>query len=182
MRRFFRLLDDLTIPHRWHIGEVRAPDGVEPLLGDGIACARDDLSADVTDHGQVLEFFLTSWAVPIAAAPLAKAVVDVAGPDVQMVPVRIETQTGFDVLNALRVVRCLDESRSEFMKWTEQDHRADLAGQYRMVTKLLLDTARIPDDARMFRVEGWLIALIVSEEVKVAMERVGCFGAKFQSV
>ncbi len=33
-----------------------------------------------------------------------------------------------------------------------------------------------------FRVEGWLVALIVSEPVKEAMEQIGCFGAKFVEV
>ena len=41
------------------------------------------------------------------------------------------------VLNSLRVLRCIDEERSEFVKWTKQDHRADLAGQYRQITKLV---------------------------------------------
>jgi hypothetical protein len=86
------------------------------------------------------------------------------------------------VLNSLRVVRCLDEGRSEFIKWTEDDHRADLAGQYRQVTKLVLERSAIPVDAHFFRIDGWLVALVVSEVVKDAMERVGCFGAKFIEV
>ncbi len=83
------------------------------------------------------------------------------------------------MLNAVRVIRCLDEKRSEFIKWTEHDHRADLAGKYRQVTKLVLIPGAIPPDAHIFRVDGWEVALIVSEVVKVAMESVGCFGAKF---
>jgi hypothetical protein len=63
------------------------------------------------------------------------------------------------VLNALRVIRCLDEERSEFIKWTEGDHRADLAGQYRQVTRLVLDARAIPPDVHLFRGEAWLIAL-----------------------
>jgi hypothetical protein len=77
---------------------------------------------------------------------------------------------------------CLDEKRSEFTKWTKNDHRADLAGQYRMVTRLRILTEQVPRDAHFFRVEGWRIALIVSEGVKEAMERVGCLGAKFVEV
>lgn len=73
----------------------------------------------------------------------------------------------------------LDEARSEFIKWTEHDHRADLAGEFRQVTKLVLARDTIPDDAHFFRIAGWEVALIVSEEVKSAMERVGCFGAEF---
>jgi hypothetical protein len=82
-------------------------------------------------------------------------------------------------LNSLRVVRCLDEQYSEFLKWTKEDHRADLAGQYRQVTKLALRASAIPADAHFFRIEGWTVALVVSELVKTAMESVGCLGAKF---
>lgn len=40
----------------------------------------------------------------------------------------------------------------------------------------------VPSDAHFFRVEGWVVALIVSEAVKEAMERVGCMGAKFMEL
>jgi hypothetical protein len=35
------------------------------------------------------------------------------------------------VLNAVRVVSCLDEGESEFIKWKAHDHRPDFLGQYR---------------------------------------------------
>ncbi|HTN87244.1 MAG TPA: DUF1629 domain-containing protein [Sorangium sp.] len=104
---------------------------------------------------------------------------DVAGADVQPIPVNIAGQPGMFVLNTLRTLRCVDELHSEFIKWTKQDHRADLAGQYRQITKLVLDEAKIPRDAQIFRIEGSLVELIVSAAVKDAMERVGCLGAKF---
>lgn len=65
------------------------------------------------------------------------------------------------------------------MKWTKEDHRADPAGEYRQVTKLFLAPDRIPSGAHFFRIDGWLVAVIVSDAVKDAMERVGCKGAKF---
>lgn len=86
------------------------------------------------------------------------------------------------VLNSLRVVLCLDERRSELLEWTKNDHRSDLAGQYRQVTNLVVDCERIPRDAHFFRIDGWRVALIVSADVKEAMERVGCLGAKFVDV
>lgn len=83
------------------------------------------------------------------------------------------------VVNALRVVRCLDEKRAEFVKWTKQDHRSDLAGQYRQITRLVLDAAAIPADTHLFRIEGSLVELVVSETLKQRMEAVGCLGAQF---
>ena len=83
------------------------------------------------------------------------------------------------VLNALRRIRCINEEHSEFIKWTEQDHRPDLAGKYRSVPKIVLDRKAIPRDAHFFRIEDWEVVLVVSEVIKDAMERVGCNGAEF---
>lgn len=82
----------------------------------------------------------------------------------------------------LRVIECIDEGRSEYLKWTKSDHRSDLVGQFRMVSKLKLSRASIPPDANVFRLAGWLVGLIVSERVRSAMEAVGCQGARFQEV
>lgn len=180
MTRFFRLRDDVTIPGRWHIGELRLADGSVPLLDAGVRFnEHDPLIGTITHPGQVLDFGFTSFAVPLATRALAEAVVSAAGSDVQRIPVIIAGQAGIDVLNSVRVVSCVDEKKSEFTRWTAQDHRADLAGQYRQMTKLVLDASAIPNEAHFFRVEGWLIALIVSEKVKIAMEAAGCRGAKF---
>lgn len=162
------------------MSDVLLPTGLEPLLDAGVPLGgAERLAATVSHAGRVLDFSLTSFNVPIATSRLANAIANVAGSDVQCLPVSVAGQAGMTVLNALRVVRCLDETRSEFMKWTKEDHRADLAGQYRQVTKLVLAPGAVPSDAHFFRVEGWSVALLVSEAVKVAMERVGCVGAKF---
>jgi hypothetical protein len=184
MRRLFQLRDDVTTPGRWNLGEVRTAAGVEPLLDAGtpFSGGTEELQAALTKNGRVLDFSLTSFATPIASSAIASAVEAIAGPDVQCIPVKVGGQSGMKALNALRVISCLDESRSEFIKWTMHDHRADLAGQYRQVTKLFLDPKAVPHDAHFFRIQGWLVALIVSEDMKNAMERVGCLGAKFVPV
>ncbi len=180
MTQYFRLRDDITLPGRWHLAELLLPSGGEPLLDTGVPL-RDPgpLTATVSRPGRVLDFSLTSFSVPVATKKLADAVIAVAGADLQCIPVAVAGQSAMVVLNSTRVVRCLDEQNSEFIKWTERDHRADLAGQYRQVTKLTLVASAIPADAHFFRIDGWTVALVVSEVVKTAMESVGCLGAKF---
>lgn len=181
--RYFELLDDVTVPNRWHLGEVTLVDGTEPRLRAGIRFEQaDSLTVPVTQPGRVLEFSLTSFAVPVATRQLAEVVAAIAGPDLQCVPVAVAGQQGIVVLNSVRVIGCLDQTRSEYIKWTKQDHRADLAGQFRQVTRLVIDPSGVPSDAHFFRVKGWLVALIVSQAVKDAMERTGCLGAKFLDV
>lgn len=180
MTRYFRLLDDVTIPKRWHLGSAALSDGTEPRLRVGLRFDSSEAPGiPVTHAGRVLDFSLTSFAVPVATKKLADTVRAVAGSDVQCIPVGVAGQAGMVVLNSVRVIRCLDEKESEFIKWTKDDHRPDLAGQYRQITRLVLDAAAIPEDAQFFRIEGSLVELVVSEDVKEAMESVGCQGAKF---
>jgi hypothetical protein len=180
MKTYYRLVDEIAIPMRWHLGWAELADRTEPQLRSGLRFESSEIpSIPVTSAGHILDFSITSFAVPVVTKQLADAVSATAGADVQCVPVSISGQSGMVVLNSLRVVRCVDESRSEFTKWTEHDHRADLAGQYRSLSKLVLDATSIPANARFFRIEGSLVELIVSEDVKATMESVGCFGAKF---
>ncbi|MBK8252065.1 MAG: hypothetical protein IPK82_05290 [Polyangiaceae bacterium] len=180
---YFRMLDDMSSLNRWHVGEITLPDGSEPQLRIGVPLSSDlPLTATVHHEGPALEFSLTSFAVPIVTEKLAKVVQNIAGVDIQCLPLEIKGHGSRTVLNALRIVNCVDESRSEFTKWTLKDHRADLAGQYRSITKLVLDTARIPNDAHIFRLWGFRVVLIVSEKLREAMQRVGCKGAVFQDV
>ena len=94
----------------------------------------------------------------------------------------ITDHVGYVVLNSTRTVPCLDEGRSQFVKWEAGSHRADLLGQYRMVTELTIDVGIVPSNAHFFRIAGWRIALIVSEIVKDAMEAQGCLGGLFLPV
>lgn len=180
MTRYFRLEDDVTILKRWHLGSATLLDGTEPRLRAGIRFdTSEHLSIPVTHAGRALDFCLTSFAVPVVVKKIADAVSTVSGNDVQLVPVSIASQADMFVLNALRVICCVDEMRSEFVKWTKLDHRADLAGQYRQITRLVLDVAAIPANTHVFRIAGSLVELVVSEQVKGEMESAGCLGAKF---
>lgn len=182
-RTYFRLEDDITIPKRWHLGVASLNDGTEPRLRVGLRLETNEtLSVPVTHPGRVLDFTLTSFAVPVMTKTLALSVNLTANEDVQLLPVTIAGHSGMFVFNVLRVVRCVDEAHSEFIKWTEHDHRADLAGQYRQITKLVLNRNAIPSNAEVFRIEGSFVELMVSEAVKEAMERTGCLGAAFTEI
>ena len=181
--QYFRLIDDMSMRMRWrwHIGEVFLPDGTEPDLTGGIRLEDTrPLRADVHHIGHVLDWCRTSFGVPIATKALADTISSIVGPDVQCIPVTISGQSGRMVINALRLIRCIDEQRSEFQKYTEGNPiRPDLAGHYESVPKMVLDRSAIRPDAHFFRIMYWEVALIVSEVVKDAMERVGCYGAEF---
>lgn len=180
--RYFKLTDDVEIPGRWHLGLITLQNGSEVSLVSGPAADAASSTARLSRPGKPLDFCLSSFAVPVVRRGLADAIKAVAPDDVQRLPVEIPGHAGFEVLITLRVIKCLDEHLSEFTKWTVNDHRADLAGQYRMVTRLRVRPEAIPATVNLFRIEGWLIGLIVSEPIKRAMEASGCIGARFVEV
>jgi hypothetical protein len=49
------------------------------------------------------------------------------------------------------------------------------------VDGLHIDKTKV-GEARVFRLEGWAGSLIVSENIKQALERVGATGVKFEEV
>ena len=181
--RYYRLLDDMHIPGRWHLGEMTDSSGDVVNLDDGVKLFHDVVHCAVSHRGTPLDFTLTSFNSPVVREPLARRIDEVASEkSIQFVDLIIPGYDGFEGLNVLSVLDCLDESRSEYIKWTEKDHRADLVGRYRSVTHLSVDRNRIPEDAHIFRIERWRICLVVSEVMKEAMEAGGCLGAKFLEV
>jgi hypothetical protein len=180
--RYFRLLDDVHIAGRWHLGEVKQQGGFATDLLDTCPAHVERLEVAVSAPGRELAFCLSSFATPVATTELAGAMAGVAGSDLECIPLLVDGRTGYLALNALRSVKALDERSSEFAKWTPWDHRPELAGTYRRVVELRIDAAAIEPKLHLFRLEGWSIALIVSEKMKAAMERAGCLGAKFEEV
>lgn len=103
--------------------------------------------------------------------------------EVQLIPARVEGQAEqFFLLNTLRIIRCVDESRcAEVTFWEPDDGYPEKVGQYRSVMGLKIDPTAV-GTAQVFRPWGWKVALIVSERVKQAMEAEGLTGARFVEV
>lgn len=130
----------------------------------------------------LLDFTMTAFAVPVASPRLAEAFTRVAGTALQCIPARIGHREGYKILVATRLVRCLDERRSDFLKWTEADGRPDRTGSYRMVTKLHIDATMVPPDTHIFRIADWDGALIISSEMVAAAKAIGATGLKLTPV
>jgi hypothetical protein len=85
------------------------------------------------------------------------------------------------VVNFLECRECIDESRSVFVKWGVGDGRPDKIGQYRQVSTLRINPTRV-DILDAFRLDGWNVALIVSETIRLAFERQKITGVRFLPV
>jgi hypothetical protein len=82
---------------------------------------------------------------------------------------------------ATRLIRCIDEQASRIELWTHEDGVPHKVGQYASVRDLRIDKAKA-GSVHVLRCEGWSSPLIVSEDIKDALERMGATGTRFEEV
>jgi hypothetical protein len=186
-RRYFKLTDDVYVSGRWELGEPVGSQGqeVDPwqfTKGKAVSIG-ERLQIPVKRPGKPLDFSFTSLATPVVHARVAALLRDMAPDDVQFLSVSIDAQSDqFCIFVATRLIRCIDDQKStEVRYWRPEDGRPEKTGEYRSVYRLRIDPAKV-GDARIFRTWGWDIALIVSEEIKEALEHAGATGTKFKEV
>jgi hypothetical protein len=186
--RYFRLSDDVYVSGRWHLDDPVDPRGheVDPWQFEtGLPVDIEGrLRVPIDQPGRPLDFSVTPvGGAPVVRAKVASLFVKLASKDVQLVPVDVEGQSDeFFILNVTRVVKCIDdEASAEVQYWKPEDGRPEKTGNYRAVHGMRIDPSQI-GDAKVFRPQGWLVVLLVSEEIKEALERIGATGTKFKEV
>ncbi len=187
MTRYFKLSDDVYIPGRWELGAPLDGQGQklwtwlfrrgEPAVVDG------PIRIPLSHPGKSLDFSVAGAAVPIVHEKVAALFNELAPDAVQLIPVEVESRSEhYFILNILRVVKCIDDAACEEVQlWTPDDGQPELVGEYRVVAGMRIDPMKV-GDAKVFRPWGWPVVLLVSEDIKTAMERVGVSGASFQDV
>ncbi|MDC0706864.1 hypothetical protein POL68_00095 [Stigmatella sp. ncwal1] len=185
--RYFKLSDDVYRSGRWELGKLSDQRGEEVwpalLMRGEPAHIEGRIVAPVKTAGRPLDFSHAAMGIPVVFARAASIFMELAAEDVQFIPVTIEGHPEqYLVLNVTRVVRCIDDQASEEIRyWKADDGRPEKTGQYRAVYGMRIDSSKV-GDAKVFRPWGWTVALIVSEEIKDALERIGATGTKFKEV
>jgi hypothetical protein len=132
--------------------------------------------------GRPLDFSEAGIRIPVVHAKVANVLTELAPSDIQLIPAAIEGQPDqYLVMVAIRLIRCIDEKASRIRLWTVEDGVPKKVGQYRDVRDLRVDKSKV-GNAQVFRPEGWEVALIVSEQIKDAMDRLGATGTRFTEV
>jgi len=187
-RRYFDLRDDMTIPGRWGLGiptDVQGREVDDPWMFYRGQRLPDlgPLKLPIDVPGRALDFSQAAFAAPVVHARVASLLSELAPEEVQTLPVEIEGQpTPFFILVATRLIRCIDESASRHVrKWTPEDGRPEKVGKYRDVRGMRIDPSQV-GDAKIFRPQGWAITLIVREDIREALERMGATGTEFEEV
>ncbi|MBN1208107.1 MAG: hypothetical protein JXB05_24800 [Myxococcaceae bacterium] len=183
---FFELYDDRYVPHRWHLDTPIDSQGREVHAWDYKRGApvhvEGRLKIPVEIAGRPLDFSWAGLSIPVVHVKVASMLSERAPSDVQLIPADIEGQPDqYLVLVATRLIRCIDEKASRILLWTHEDGVPHKVGQYRDVRDMRIDKAKV-GNAKVFRPEGWEVALIVSEEIKDALERMGATGTRFEEV
>jgi hypothetical protein len=185
-KRFFELADDVKVPHRWHLDTPRNCQGQEVdywlfKRGEPIHL-QERLSIPVEIAGTPLDFTEANVRVPVVHVRVASLFAELAPDDVQLIPVDVQGHPDqYLILVATRLIRCIDEQASRIRLWTHENGVPHKIGQYMSVRDMRVDRARV-GDAKVFRPEGWAGTLIVSGEIKDALERMGATGIRFEEV
>ncbi|WP_414129308.1 imm11 family protein [Burkholderia vietnamiensis] len=181
--KFFEIGLDYNDSSRWYLGQPSTGEG-KVLPGTFRDCIRwsdsRPLTVEIRQAGMPATFNHSGHAIYILTAELIDSLASVVDGDTfQAIPVSVEGSSGaYKILNVLDCVDCVDEQNSEFSRWSMEDGRPELVGNYRM-SLLRIDPKRARGHD-LFRVKGWNIALVCSERVKEFLESVGVTGIRFK--
>ncbi|AFE04163.1 hypothetical protein COCOR_01599 [Corallococcus coralloides DSM 2259] len=188
--RYFRLTEDVYAQGRWYLGDPvdEKSTGVEDpwMFSAGRPIqAPGSLQVPIDEPGRPLDYSEAGvGSTPILHVKLATVFAELAPDDVQLFTVAIPGHPEqFNMLVATRLIRCIDDEASrEVEYWDPIKHKQpEKAGQYYSVAGMRIDASKV-GHARVFRTWGWKIALIVSEDIKTALERTGATGMYFTEV
>ncbi|WP_163867738.1 imm11 family protein [Myxococcus eversor] len=186
-RRFFELHDDVQAPRRWHLGmpvDARGRAVKEPerfRLGAPVS-VEGCLRLPIEVPGRPLDFTEAGVRIPVVHVKVATVFTELAPDDVQLIPVDIDKhEDAYLILVATRLIRCIDEKASRIQRWLPEDGVPEKVGQYASVRGLRIDASQV-GEARVFRPEGWPGALIISEDLRDALMRVGATGLSLTDV
>jgi hypothetical protein len=185
-KRYFELSDDVSIPHRWHLAMPRDSHGRkvdDAQFSSGAPVhIQERLRIPIESAGKPLDFTEAGISIPVVHVRVASMLAELAPDDVQLIPVDVEGQPDqYLILVATRLIRCIDETASRIRLWTHEDGLPDMVGKYASVRDMRIDKARV-GTAKVFRPEGWEVTLIVSGEIKNALEGMGATGTRFEEV
>ncbi|MCE9670759.1 hypothetical protein LY474_23410 [Myxococcus stipitatus] len=187
-RRFFDLGPDEYVKGRWYLGDPTHGNGVELAdvwrFSDGEPIDLSErLRVPVRQAGAALDIeFAGVGLTPIVSARVASVFRERAPNDVQLFPVDVDGESKpYFLLNVIRKIRCIDDEASEEVQLRTAEDYEDRIGEYCSVIGLRIDKSKV-GTARVFRLWGWRVPLVVDEDIKDALEANGISGGRFDEV
>lgn len=187
MNKYYELVDDRYHPGRWHLRGPVNEHGQKLDPWQFSMCRwlefEGALRLPARHDGVELDFSWAAFSILVVTERLVRLFERLNVQDVQFIPAQVEGHPGpYFILNPLRIVRCIDDARcSEVRYFKPEDDQPDRVGEYSSVIGMRIDPTQV-GDVRIFRTWGWPVALIVSDDLKEAMEREHITGTKFIEV
>ncbi|WP_375758590.1 imm11 family protein [Corallococcus exercitus] len=185
--RYFELSEDVQAG-TWYLGDPVDDQGQEVedpwqfRAGRPVSIS-GRLTVPIDQQGRALDFSTAGVGLaPVVHVQVASVFAELAPEDVQFIPVRIKGMPDqYVILVATKCILCIDEQASAVQFWTAEDGLPEKVGSYYAVDDLHIDVKKV-GTTKVFRTEGWKIALIVSEDIKHALERIRATGVRFTPV
>lgn len=170
----------------WHLDEARREDGTAVDIWAFTRSRRWDetgrLLIMIDPPGRRLDITMTAfqnWIVIPAVGEMLSSFVN--ADELQRVPCVASDGTALEIWNTLLSQDCFDHGRSGGVEYFTRKERPDREGQVKTARTLMIDPVRA-QDRHVFHISGYQLPLIVSEEIKAAIQRGGFTGAMFQRV
>jgi hypothetical protein len=128
-----------------------------------------------------LDWSFSTFDMPVVAKKVGNAVKEFACDTIELFPAKVTGHLAdYYILNTLACPKCLDESRSEFLRWLPEDNRPDKEGKYKQVTKLFIKPEAV-EGLHIFRIWGWEF-VIISEILKQKLDELKVTGVSYKLV
>jgi hypothetical protein len=191
--RYYKMNDDVEVPGRWSLTRPIDKHGTSlekvlcrgrPLQVDGPVTLRFNKFAK--ERGNPVDYSELSFVtVPVVHVRVAEVFAQLAPSDVQIFPARIEGYPdSFCIVNVACEIECIDDKACRLARrYTPEDGKefTQFIGTYMDVRGLRIDKSKV-GNAKVFRPWGWPVVIIVHEEIKEALERIGTAGVRFEEV
>jgi len=187
MEKYYRINFDPELENQWFLGAPVDESGKE-IAGWHFTMGKrwegeETLSMSVGKKGVELSFSFGSLDMPVIREDLLNLLMPILPlGEVQLIPVTVKgSKNKFYIFNALRLIDCIDESKSDFDLYVPSEDDDDSNRKYECIYKLIIDTDKTMG-AIVFRHFDWDVALIVHEKIKKICEKNKIIGLQFTPV
>ena len=181
---FYRMSFDSRLKHQSLISPIRI-GGVdvnesELIRHQGPISIAEKVRGEIAQIGNLNDINFGSHDILICREPVSKTLKSVDPLELQLIQIDITGETTpFYLIHLLSIVDCIDRKSSQYTLWTESSFRPELAGEYEMMMKMVIDPEKAGGH-KIFRAKGWEIAIVVHETIKRTLEDAGHSGATFR--
>jgi hypothetical protein len=181
---YYRLLDDMYFPNRWHLGEIYGIDNWMFKLRMKDVPLETRHTIQLEPNGAEKDYTSAApYDVSVVSHTIKSLLQDIS--DVAFMPLDIDGKVTAKSYYALVVyphLDCVDEQKSDFKKFLPNDPvRPDRAGDYSSFYNLVIDANKVAG-YDVFRIARSRVQIIISQKIKDRFDAAGITGVIYQPV